>query len=146
MEQWCECQGKAQFLMTWLPLESLPESQGAAHPGDSDNGSSHSRELPLPRVHWCGQIPPRNSLIYLFLILNFKLVSNETTEKILIIKHETNQIRTFWISSVCVSVCVCVCVCVCVLVAQSCLIPCDPMDYSPSGSSVQGIFQAWILE
>ena len=29
---------------------------------------------------------------------------------------------------------------------QSCLTPCDPMNYSPSGSSVCGIFQARILE
>ena len=34
----------------------------------------------------------------------------------------------------------------CVLVAQSCLILCDPMDYSPPGSSVHGILQAGILE
>ena len=31
-------------------------------------------------------------------------------------------------------------------VAQSCPTLCDPMDYSPPGSSVHGIFQAWILE
>ena len=31
-------------------------------------------------------------------------------------------------------------------VAQSCLTPRDPMDYSPSGSSVHGIFQARVLE
>ena len=36
--------------------------------------------------------------------------------------------------------------CVCVLVAQSCLTLCDPMDCSPPGSSVHGIFQARILE
>ena len=30
--------------------------------------------------------------------------------------------------------------------AQSCPTPCDPMDYSPPGSSVHGIFQVWILE
>ena len=30
--------------------------------------------------------------------------------------------------------------------AQSCLTLCDPMDSSPPGSSVQGIFQARILE
>ena len=35
---------------------------------------------------------------------------------------------------------------VCVLVAQSCLTLCDPMDWSPPGSSVQGILQAKILE
>ena len=33
-----------------------------------------------------------------------------------------------------------------VLVAQSCLILCDPMDCSPPGSSVHGILQARILE
>ena len=33
-----------------------------------------------------------------------------------------------------------------VLVAQSCLTPCDPMDWSPPGSSVHGILQARILE
>ena len=31
-------------------------------------------------------------------------------------------------------------------VAQSCLTLCDPMDCSPPGSSVHGVFQAWILE
>ena len=33
-----------------------------------------------------------------------------------------------------------------VLVAPSCLTLCDPMDYSPPGSSVRGILQARILE
>ena len=37
-------------------------------------------------------------------------------------------------------------VCVCVLVAQLCLTLCNPMDYSPPGCSVYGIFQARILE
>ena len=40
---------------------------------------------------------------------------------------------------------VCVCVCVCVsrsVVSDSC----DPMDFSPPGSSVQGILQARVLE
>ena len=31
-------------------------------------------------------------------------------------------------------------------VAQSCLTLCDPVDCSPPGSLVHGIFQAWILE
>ena len=31
-------------------------------------------------------------------------------------------------------------------VTQSCLTLCDPMDYSPPGSSVLGIFQAIVLE
>ena len=34
----------------------------------------------------------------------------------------------------------------CVCLAQSCLTLCDPMDYSPPGSSVHGILQARILE
>ena len=34
----------------------------------------------------------------------------------------------------------------CVLVAQLCLTLCNPMDYSPSGSSVHEILQARILE
>ena len=34
----------------------------------------------------------------------------------------------------------------CVLVTQSCPTLCDPMDYSPPGSSVQGVLQARILE
>ena len=32
------------------------------------------------------------------------------------------------------------------LIAQSCLILCDPMDYSPPGSSIHEILQARILE
>ena len=35
---------------------------------------------------------------------------------------------------------------VCVLCAQSCLTLCDPVDYSPPGSSVHGISQARKLE
>ena len=35
---------------------------------------------------------------------------------------------------------------VCVSVTQLCLTVCDPIDYSPSGSSVHGISQARILE
>ena len=33
-----------------------------------------------------------------------------------------------------------------VLVAQLCLTPCNPMDYSPPGSSVHGIIQVRILD
>ena len=43
------------------------------------------------------------------------------------------------------TVCVYACVCVCVR-AQSCLTLCDPMNCSPPGSSIHGIFQAEILE
>ena len=39
-----------------------------------------------------------------------------------------------------------VCVCVCVKSLQSCLTLCDPVDCSPSASSVHGILQARILE
>ena len=35
---------------------------------------------------------------------------------------------------------------VCVLVAQSCPTLCNPMDCSPPGSSIHGIFQARVLE
>ena len=50
----------------------------------------------------------------------------------------------FWL---CVCVCVCVCECVHMCTGtQLCLTRCDPRDYSPSGSSVHGIFQARILE
>ena len=37
-------------------------------------------------------------------------------------------------------------VCVSAKSLQLCLIPCDPMDCSPPGSSVPGILQARILE
>ena len=36
--------------------------------------------------------------------------------------------------------------CLCMLVAQSCLILCNPLDCSPPGSSVHGILQAGIPE
>ena len=42
-------------------------------------------------------------------------------------------------------VCVCVCVCVCVKSLQLCPTLYDPIDCSPSGSSVHGILQARIL-
>ena len=38
------------------------------------------------------------------------------------------------------------CLICCCLAAQWCLTLCDPMDYSPPGSSVPGILQARILE
>ena len=44
------------------------------------------------------------------------------------------------------NVCVSLCVFVMCLVAGSCPTLCHPMDYSPSGFSVHGIFQARILE
>ena len=52
-----------------------------------------------------------------------------------------------WASDL-VTKCVCVCVCVCVCGMCSVKSPplCGPMDCSPPGSSVHGIFQANILE
>ena len=51
-----------------------------------------------------------------------------------------------WLSNIhCVRVCVCFCVCACTHV-QSCLTLCDPVECSPPGFSLQGIFQARILE
>ena len=57
--------------------------------------------------------------------------------------------RSSPISSALAPLRVCVCVCVCVHMrthAQSCQTLCDPMDYSPPGSSVRKIFQARIME
>ena len=46
------------------------------------------------------------------------------------------------VCAVCLGQCVCVCVCVYACsVAQSCPTLCDPLDCSPPGSSVHGIFQ-----
>ena len=43
-------------------------------------------------------------------------------------------------------VCTCVCAHVCAKSLQSCPTLCDPMDYSPPGSSIHGVSQARILE
>ena len=59
------------------------------------------------------------------------------------IGRKANDLELSSINSVSVDVCVCVCV---RSVAQSCSTLCNPMDYSPPGSSVHGIFQARILE
>ena len=45
--------------------------------------------------------------------------------------------------SQCIIQCMCVCMC---SFFQSCLTLCDPMDCSPQGFSIHGIFQARILE
>ena len=58
--------------------------------------------------------------------------------------HVLNHIyKTYYIFIFISKWCVCVCVC---LVVQSCPAHCEPMDYSPPGSSVHGIFQAKLLE
>ena len=51
-----------------------------------------------------------------------------------------------FVTSYIMYVCVCTRACVCVRSLQSCPTLCDPMDYSPPGSSVHGILQARILE
>ena len=51
-----------------------------------------------------------------------------------------------YIYNIYVYICIHVCMCACVLVAQLCLILCDPVGCSPPGSSVRGILQARILE
>ena len=46
-----------------------------------------------------------------------------------------------------VKICMCVFVCVCIVLLFSCVwLFCDPMDYSPPGSSVHGISQEGMLE
>ena len=69
------------------------------------------------------------------------------------VSHFYRAQRLTCVVNQCVCVCVCVrahtsdCVCTCMHVrAQSCPILCNPMDCSPLGSSVHGIFQAKILE
>ena len=57
--------------------------------------------------------------------------------------------RVNWMRFLVDALCVCVCVCVCARAhshTQSCLTLCDPMDCSPAGSPVHGIFQARIVE
>ena len=56
-------------------------------------------------------------------------------------------VRYYWsnLAHMHVDVCVCVCVCVCVHVpsdARSWLTDCDPMNCSPKGFSIHGLFQA----
>ena len=51
----------------------------------------------------------------------------------------TRNLLGWWKHSLSWRVCVC-------LVAQLCTTLCDPLDWSPTGSSVHGIFQARILE
>ena len=72
-----------------------------------------------------------------------------------LLQEKLEDLRNIQLASVCVCVCVCVCahMCVCVCVhtcvcvcAQLCLTLCNPLDWSLPGSSVNGIFQARILE
>ena len=51
-----------------------------------------------------------------------------------------------WITGATLKIFTFSCVLVCVKLLQSCLTLCDPMDYSPLGSSIHGILQARILE
>ena len=112
---------------------------------------------------WVGKI---NSLPYLFSLTliscqsiplakhNWKLeekgVHQCTLYKVRPLEHRAEQwenLRSKWKISQDISCHVySAFVCVCVLVAQLCLILCNPMDCSPPGSSVHGILQARILE
>ena len=62
-------------------------------------------------------------------------------------RNEVCRLQQYGWTSKTACVCVCVCMCVCARAhAPSCPTLCDPMDCSPPGSSVHGIFQARILE
>ena len=58
-------------------------------------------------------------------------------------KCSTQIINDLWYNPILVSSIVWLCCC---LVAKSCLTHCNPIDCSPPGSSVHGVFQARILE
>ena len=71
--------------------ESLREAKSA---WDTDNGGSHSRELPPPHVG-------RNHQGILSLYIpdsHLQLIRNKATEKIFIINHESNETEIFLIS------------------------------------------------
>jgi len=53
------------------------------------------------------------------------------------------RISQYFLEDYCSCLCVCMCVCIC---SQLCPTLCDPVDCSPPGSSVHGIFQARKLE
>ena len=102
------------------------------------------------RIFYAKCIPrylPGQSSCFLLLIISYaffaKEVENKVIHEIKEGKWKTSQKldgkRKFYLWK---ELCVCVCVCVC---TQSRLILCNPMDYSPPGSSVHGILQARIL-
>ena len=73
------------------------------------------------------------------------MISNLTGIGICVVSSTLNCLFSS-VSLVCVCVCVCVCVYVCMCVyALSRVWLCNPIDYSPPGSSVHGIFPARIL-
>ena len=63
------------------------------------------------------------------------IIQSEVSQK------EKHQYSMFWVFG-----CVCMKVKSESEVAQSCPTPSDPMDCSPAGSSIHGIFQARVLE
>ena len=79
---------------------------------------------------------------------NSKEVSQKNKHRITVKSNSVSE--NIYISGI-VYVYVCVCiyiysVCVCAKLLQSCWTLCDPLDWSPSGSSVHGILQERILE
>ena len=99
----------------------------------------------------------KSLLIYLLFLKNTKVllrhsVENENIKQIIALSSKR---KWMFLHSLCTSAlnyCLRAVLCMCdngvnrKLCAQSCLTLCDPMDYSPPGSSVDGIFQAKILE
>ena len=81
-----------------------------------------------------------NSVSHLIHVINSKI-------ELIIIFTTVGHFISEPLNYMCVCVCVCVCMCVCERErAQSCLTLCNPMDCSPPGTSVYGIFQARVLK
>ena len=105
----------------WENYTALP-SRGTAK---GSVGTEGPQELPWgPRV-WAAQRPPRT-----------KAASLGSGGSLLQISRRGDQV-TFFRSHLNRNIC---------LSAQSCPTLCDPMDGSPPGSPVRGVFQARILE
>ena len=73
--------------------------------------------------------------IYLYLYIHIYIYTYINHIYIYISNHFAIHLKLTWHCKLIICVC-----------TQSCLTLCDPMDYSPPGSSVHGIFQASILE
>ena len=87
---------------------------------------------------------PTGCKAYKTLFLTVFLKNNYNVCNLVILVCQNRKFLTK--TEVIVSLVNCCCVCVCVLVTKLCPILCNPMDYSPPGSSVHGILQARILE
>ena len=94
----------------------------------------HSKNIPVSNLG--SALGSRTWMLSFYLILSF--LSWKVSE---VATKNLNQILWFPITMSNNMTCVCVCA-----VARSCPTLCDPMDCSPPGSSVHGIFQAGMLE